>query len=308
MKKIIVLLCFMMPILLTGCGRGETVSKNEYVIYCVNKQETHIAGEVREFSGESDKELLLQMFSALKAEPEDQDYKSALPDGVTLRSYSFSDESLTLNFSTEYTQMVPTLEVLVRAAIVRTLCQINGVSYVSFNVEGQALVNVSGMPVGFMTADQFVDNAGNEINAYEKATLTLYFADETGTHLKAHTVERVYNSNISMDRLVVEELIAGPEEGGNEENGYPTLSASIKIISVTTRDGTCYVNLDENFLNSQGNVTPEVVVYSIVNSLVELPAINKVQISIDGNTNLVYMEVVPLSQVFERNLEIIDAQ
>lgn len=305
MKKIIVLLCCMMPIFLTGCGRGETTDKNEYVIYCVEKQENRIAGEVRELSGESDKELLLQMFSALKREPEDEAYKSAIPDGVTLRSYSFSDESLTLNFSTEYSQMSPTLEVLVRAAIVRTLCQIDGVSYVSFNVEGQALVNVSGMPVGFMTADQFVDNAGNEINAYEKATLTLYFADITGTHLEAYMVERVYNSNISMDRLVVEELIAGPKEG---ENGYPTLSDDLKIISVTTRDGTCYVNLDESFLTSQGNATPEVVVYSIVNSLVELPTINKVQISIDGNTNLVYMEVIPLSQVFERNLEIIDAQ
>ena len=308
MKKKIILLCCMMSVLLTGCSRGETANQNEYVVYCVNKQETHIAGEVRELSGESDKELLLQMFSALKKEPEDQDYKSAIPGSVTLKSYSFSEESLTLNFSAEYNQMPPALEVLVRAAIVRTLCQIEGVRYVSFNVEGEALVNVSGMPVGFMTADQFVDNAGNEINAYEKATLTLYFADETGTCLEAHTVERVYNSNISMDRLVVEELIAGPEEGGDKENGYPTLSASTKIISVITRDGTCYVNLDESFLTSQGNATPEVVVYSIVNSLVELPAINKVQISIDGNTNLVYMEVVPLSQVFERNLEIINAQ
>ena len=305
MKKIMVLLCCMLAVLLTGCGEGETMAKNEYVIYCVDKQENYIAGEVRELSGGSDKELLLQMFSALKKEPENQDYKSAIPGSVALKSYSFSEESLTLDFSAEYNQMPPTLEVLVRAAIVRTLCQINGVSYVSFNVEGEALVNVSGMPVGFMTADQFVDNAGNEINAYEKATLTLYFADETGTYLKAHTVERVYNSNISMDRLVVEELIAGPEEG---EEGGPTLSGDIKIISVTTRDGTCYVNLDESFLTSQVNVTPEVVVYSIVNSLVELPAINKVQISIDGNTNLVYMEVVPLSQVFERNLEIIDAQ
>lgn len=305
MKKRILLLCCMMLFLLTGCSRGETGTKNEYVIYCVDKQENHIAGEVRELSGESDKELLLQMFSALKKEPEDQAYKSAIPDGVILRSYSFSDESLTLDFSAEYSQMLPVLEVLVRAAIVRTLCQIDGVSYVSFNVEGQALVNVSGMPVGFMTEDQFVDNAGDEINAYEKATLLLYFADESGTCLEPHMVERVYNSNISMDRLVVEELIAGPKEG---EEGYPTLSDSIKIISVTTRDGTCYVNLDESFLTSKGNATPEVVIYSIVNSLVELPAINKVQISIDANTNLVYMEVVPLSQVFERNLEIINAQ
>lgn len=308
MRRIIVLLCCLVPFLLSGCGRGEPDNENEYVIYCVEKQENRIDGEVRELSGESDKELLQQMFSALKEEPDDRAYKSAIPEGVILRSYFFSDHSLVLDFSEEYNRMPPTLEVLVRAAIVRTLCQLEDVNYVSFQVEGEALVNAGGMPVGFMTADQFVDNAGNEINAYEKASLTLYFADETGTFLEAHTVERVYNSNISMDRLVVEELIAGPQEGEDGENGYPTLPDATKIISVTTRDGTCYVNLDESFLSSQGNVTPEVAVYSIVNSLVELSTINRVQISIDGNTNLVYMEVVPLSQVFERNLEIIDAQ
>ena len=86
------------------------------------------------------------------------------------------------------------------------------------------------------------------------------------------------------------------------------MSPETKIVSVTTRDNTCYVNLDEGFLNLPGNVTPEVAIYSIVNSLVELSSINKVQISINGSTDLIYMETIPLSQVFERNLEIMRAQ
>lgn len=119
-------------------------------------------------------------------------------------------------------------------------------------------------------------------------------------------VDCVYNSNISMDKLVVEQLIEGPEDEENGENGYATISPETKVVSVTTRDGVCYVNLDEGFLTQQGNVTPEVAVYSIVNSLAELSGINKVQISVNGSTDLVYMETIPLSQVFERNLEIMD--
>ena len=52
------------------------------------------------------------------------------------------------------------------------------------------------------------------------------------------------------------------------------------------------------------NATPEVTLYSLVNSLVELPNVNKVQISINGETNVVFRETYNLSTVFERNLDI----
>ena len=46
--------------------------------------------------------------------------------------------------------------------------------------------------------------------------------------------------------------------------------------------------------------------YSIVNSLTELPGINRVQLSIEGNSDLNYMEKLSLLQPFEKNIEIID--
>ena len=58
------------------------------------------------------------------------------------------------------------------------------------------------------------------------------------------------------------------------------------------------VNLDSNFLTVINNVSTEVAVYSIVNSLVELDNINKVQILVNG-------EVPPTfsNSTFERNLD-----
>lgn len=67
-----------------------------------------------------------------------------------------------------------------------------------------------------------------------------------------------------------------------------------------TKDGICYVNLDESFLTVEGNVSTDVSVYSIVNSLVELSTVNKVQILVNGE--------VPASfsaSTFERNLDIV---
>jgi germination protein M len=66
------------------------------------------------------------------------------------------------------------------------------------------------------------------------------------------------------------------------------------------------VNLSKGFLEKKENISPEVTIYSIVNSLVELPMVNKVQISVDGNSNIMYMEKVSLSQALERNLEIME--
>lgn len=149
----------------------------------------------------------------------------------------------------------------------------------------------------------FIDNAGDEINTYEKVRLILYFTDESGTKLVEANRSVVYNTNISMEKLVVEQLIKGP----NNEEIYPTINPETKVNSVTVKDGICYVNLNESFLTQMTNVTSEVTIYSITNSLVELSNVNKVQISINGDTEGTYRESIPFSTIFERNLELIDS-
>ena len=92
--------------------------------------------------------------------------------------------------------MDPLLEVLCRASLVRTYGQIEGIDGVSFMIAGEPLTDQSGNLVGVMTPEQFITNAGNEINAYEKAVITLYFADDDLQKLKKTTRTVVYNTNI----------------------------------------------------------------------------------------------------------------
>ena len=47
------------------------------------------------------------------------------------------------------------------------------------------------------------------------------------------------------------------------------------------------------------------MIYSIANSLVELTSVNKVQISIDGQTDVVFRETFNLTNLYERNLDLI---
>ena len=61
-------------------------------------------------------------------------------------------------------------------------------------------------------------------------------------------------------------------------------------MSVSVLDGVCFVNLDNGFLTQNFEIAEGVVIYSIVNSLAELPNINKVQLSVNGDTSSVYRE------------------
>lgn len=191
--------------------------------------------------------------SQLKENPVELSLRSPI-SGFTINSWNVKDDQLVLDMSVEYKKLSPSSEVLVRAAIVRTMTQLEGISYVSVTVGGEALTDSLGNVVGPMTADLFIDNAGNEINAYEKTRLLLYFTNEDGERLiGVQTKPVVYSSNISMEKLVVERLIAGPD--AENEELYPVINPATKVLGVTVKDGTCYVNLDNGFLTQTYNVS-----------------------------------------------------
>lgn len=304
MKKYGIRLCIMFMLVLTACGKKQKAAdETVYRIYEVNKEETKVASREITTTETDTEKLLGVLIEELEKTPEDTENRAAITEAIQLQSSTVADESANLNFGVGYYAQSLTGEILTRAAIVRTLTQIPDVNYVSFLVDGSALLNNQGAPVGVMTADQFIDNSGNEINTEEKVTLVLYFANENGDKLKTVTREAVYSSNISLDKLVMEQLITGVQDG---EEAYPTINPATKVVSVTVSDGTCYVNLDKEFLTQIYKVDAGVTIYSIVNSLVELSDVNRVQISINGETDLSYKESVPLATVFERNLELVE--
>ena len=76
---------------------------------------------------------------------------------------------------------------------------------------------------------------------------------------------------------------------------------------VTVRDGICYVDFNEKFMEKRKDITAEVALYSIVNSLTELSNVYKVQFLINGATRKNYQNL-DFSSTFERNLEIVEGE
>ncbi len=299
-------LALLLTFVLAACGEEEqTTEGSTYLIYYVNNQGTKIVSREYTTATLDREELFEELTAQLGTQSEKREYQAPLAKGFSVVSHLMDNGLLTMNFDEHYKNMQGPEEVLTRAAIVRTMTQLPDVEHVSFTIQGEPLTDSSGVTVGMMAADTFIENTGNEINSYEKVHLHLYFADESGAKLVEENQRNVvYNSNISMEKLVVEKLIEGPKS----ENVYPTINPETKIVSVTVKDGTCYVNLSSDFLTQPYNVTSDVTLYSITNSLVELPNINKVMISVNGETNISYREKVSLNQAFERNLDLLGTE
>lgn len=302
---------FLLLSLVTACKKdNEDVPEYSYKIYYVNRDNTGLIYQEYTTASTDTANVIEELLTCMGTVPEKLEYKAPLAGNFSLLDYHLSDGQLQLNFDGKYKDQEIITEILVRAAIVRTLSQVKEVQYVSFLVESDPLSDASGTVVGVMSADNFIDNAGNEINTYEKARIRLYFANEEGNGLTAVTRTKVYSSNISMEKLIVEEIIKGPDPNDSGSAGagkaYPVANPDTKVLSVAVRDGICYVNLDSSFVNQIYNVTPEVTIYAITNSLVELANVNKVQISINGETNINYRENISLTAAFERNLDLVE--
>ena len=302
MKRIItmffLLICLAM---LTACGEEQVDQTKIYSVYYVSNSETKIEMHEHYMEAEELETQVAELLTALATTPAKLEYKAPLGMGFQVQSVERNMGKVNLDVTEGYNDMSVTTEVLVRAAIVRTLTQLSQVNFVSITVNGNPLLDSLGNIVTTMNRDQFVENDGNAINTYEEVKLKLYFANEAGDQLIAANRTREYNTNISLEKLIVEELIKGTSRDGL----YPTINPSTKVASVTVRDGVCYVNLDETFLTQPYNVTADVTIYSITNSLVELSNVNRVQISINGDNSGTYREKYSLTTYFERNLDIV---
>lgn len=230
--------------------------------------------------------------------------KLLLPENVSLLNYSLENGLLTVNFSPEYREITREREILVRGGMVRLFTQISEVEKVQFLIDGEPLQNEDGTEIGPLTAGRFVENSGKEINSYIKTTMTLYFADKDGDALVPEERNVYYNSNVPLEKVVVEQLAKGPKDPEH----MPVLPQELNILSVTIQEGICYVNLDANLktlLEAQNNtLRPELAVYSIVNSLVSVCQVNKIQISVNGQTN-VSIGSVDLGNLFSENPDLI---
>lgn len=303
MKKTYWMLIVLVLLLLTGCNKQEEKEDSAFKIYYVNKDQTMLVGVSYEPKEKEPSKLVEEIIVAFRQEPEDSSLRLAKPKEVRIMGYNFGEAGqLQLSFDEDYNQVTGVEEVLMRAALVKTFTQIDTVEEVEFYINGLPLSKGDTL-IGRMQADDFIDNVG-EMTTYSKtAVISLYFSNEAGDALVESQRQVEYDGSILLEQIVVEQLIDGPMK--EEEGMKGTIPKGTVLNKISKKDGICSLDFSSEFLESLEGVNPEVTIYSIVNTLVEQPSVDKVQFTIDGETVENY-KTIDLDQFFERNLNLIE--
>ena len=291
-----------MCLFFSACAKGGA-DKRGIRIYYLNKADYGIKEQEYVPEANDRDRIIEELIAKLCVQPKEMTLRAPI-SGFRLLSSETKGRIVTLNFSGEYYDLSAVEEVLTRTAVVNTMCSFADVDGVYFLVEGEAFHDADGEEPGVMEPSQFIYNSYTEMRNYERVRLHLYFAGETGDRLVDAFRTVVYNSNMPLERIVLEQVILGP----NGSFAYPTVNSETRVINVTTRDRCCYINLSSDFLYGQPDVTAQTAIYSIVNSLCELPSVESVQISVEGNADVTFMESISLMGSFSMNRDLVDSQ
>lgn len=281
MKKLISLLLIMIigVTTLSACD-GEEKKLN---IYFKNESKNELKEEKRSVKAEKDagtRTLARLAINELIKGPKEEGNKAVIDKSAKLLSLAVNGKVATVNLSKHYLYETGVDELILRFAIVNTLCDIKGIDGVVIQVEGKNLVSeTTGKEIGVLRMDDNIVFAPED-----KLALTLYFPDKNYEYLVGEVRKIDVRNALSLEKIVVDEILKGPQ---NNE-----LSASVpsgtKLMSVEIKDKVCFVNFSKEFIagSNSGSAATTMALYSVVNSLCLMKNIESVQILINGEAGV----------------------
>jgi germination protein M len=120
--------------------------------------------------------------------------------------------------------------------------------------------------------------ANTPATSAEGKVITLYFADSSGKYLVKE--ERTLPKTVSLARETVNQWIKGPAVKGATMQA--TVSAATILLDINITNNVATVDLSKEFLQTNARVSPEVVLYSLVNTLTQFSTVKEVQIRVEG--------------------------
>ena len=258
---------------------GVTPGK-EVKVYFENISATKLISAVYMLASTDKVEAAKELFSYMQ-DSERTDCVAAVPASFTLKDVQVTQSTLVIDLEGAYDSLPGNAKLLLAAALTKTMTQIDGITYLYLNVNGEKAKDASGADFGILRSALFVDIAADDPNNFVEETLSLYYSNADGSKLVLEKLPVSYRRGSSLERTVVEQLIRGPLS--NSVDVKRTLPANETLLSVTVTDGICYINLSQDLQYEALGVFNYIPVYSIVNSLGKLSTVDRVQILVNGS-------------------------
>lgn len=273
-------------------------------LYFIDETRSQLIEENRTVNLESKEELIKYVLEELKKIPNTVGLQPGIPKDIKIKTAVLNGSNLQVDVSSTYNELLPQRQVLFRASLVKTMTGFDFIDLVEIMIDGIPLVGTDGKPIGPMSKEDIVLEPSTTLGKSTLQIVKLYFSDKNAEKLMLEEREIEVNPNISLEKYIVEQLILGPED----PDLLPTVPIEATIKDIETKDGICYVDLSNEFRTKHGggSTGETFTIYSIVNSLTELPNIKKVQFLIEGEKQQEFKGHYDFSSPFEREETLID--
>lgn len=210
-------------------------------------------------------ELLTRYFSSLPPE----NGASPLPASWSLGSVVLQDATAEIVLHGRSADALD--RSLCATCIAMTLLQLDTVQRVSITMPG------ADVPLILSENDIFLHDTGM---LPQEEMLTLYYPDAQRRYLVRETLSVEAMDNAEKPAYIVSQLLAGRERGQLTS----CIPDGTVLLGVSLENGVCTVDLSSEFLNDleQSYAAERMAVYSIVNSLTELPDITTIDLWVAG--------------------------
>lgn len=268
-----------------GCSTGGDVQKDadvdtpgdpNFYIYYINDKWTDISRKKmvvdQHASAENKVDLIMK---ALLEGGGTSDLATPVPDGMVYQRYIYDGYgTINLIFNVDSDAMDSYSIVLSKLAFVKTLCQIDSIQTVVY--EMVETDNENKVVQDALSEDSFAD-IGNVMDSEKE--IRIYLPDSSGKTL----VEKSLTLDYSKKESLPEQVIQGLKS--SYDGTVTPFNENTVVKWISFDDGLCTVTFNDAFVNGKDGVDDSILVYSIVDSLMELDNVKMVQLCAENTGN-----------------------
>ncbi len=291
MKKLSLIILSLL-ILLCACSHDTDSSENTCMLYYFDTEnDNRLIPTTERLSALTVEDSVNEAFLKLKT-TENKNLSPVITPDIKLSSLSVSDNICEIELSSRYTKLPASSKAAVDACLVKTICSIGSIERVKISCENVLISD-------FTERDFLIESPRTYYDVY---TVNLYFANVEFDGLRADRETISLSPDTTLERAVISRLLTAVSSD-KLQNAIP---AGTKLNNVYVSEGMCYVDLSHEFVENavHDEIHESLAIYSIVNTMTELPMINSVKFLIDGNDAGGYT-YYKLSGAFTNNSELI---
>ena len=285
MKKLILFFSTVL-LLLCSCSYSVDDAKSTCTLYYLDAENDNqfvsVPGKLNALTAE---DAITEALLKLKS-PENKKLLPAVPGDIKILSLSVTETICTAELSSRYEKLPDTTKAATSACLVKTICSIDSIDRV--------ILLCNGVVAGDFTENDFLINSPRTY--YDIYTVNLYFANAAFDGLQADREIISLVPDTTLEQTVMSRLLSS-SSSGKLRSAVPE---GTRLNDVYVSEGVCVVDLSREFIDNvvHDELHEGIAIYSIVNTMTELPMIDSVKILVDGkdtNGYLYYKLSLPLT-------------